>query len=48
MTNYDIGQLKRVIHHQYQISVTDQNMWHNARMRIIVGCQSCQQIHRKW
>lgn len=37
MTNFDLGQLERVIHHQYQKSVTDQNTWQNARMRIIVG-----------
>jgi hypothetical protein len=37
MTNFDLGQLERVIHHQYQTSVTDQNTWQNDRMRIIVG-----------
>jgi hypothetical protein len=37
MTNFDLGQLERFVHHQYQKSVTDQNTWQNARMRIIVG-----------
>lgn len=37
MTNYDSGQLERVIHHQYRKSVSDQNTSQNARMRIILG-----------